>query len=566
MADPLKLHDEKKAELADLYKRMDDDQDLITKVDYVMKDKAGKAVDNVISMQGNRPQVFAAYVEAALNKADEKIYVESDDESLDTSVIEDAIRDIFDSVNAKRRRQGLWGIDPVLDQFNCRRGGGGIRVLCQELPGTDGEHYIDIDMSPWDRRYTTVIMGSDGIAQAGLEMTKAKDVIESESWAIEQGFTISGKSAVTVEIWTPKANYIYVDKNLVFEQANIWGFVPVVFQNVPIGSMLSDEDNAVYEGESYLFMIRHLIPEFSRLVSILQTKNFEAVMPPIQVKTDGNLDNDFYVKATAPGAATPVKDLNAIHPIQFEGIKQSALVLLQEINSAIDDGSLSRITLGALPSGGLSAVALLQVEQGQGQVYMPRLGTRGLQKQGAAEMAIAQILALKQSSIELGAKGHKKVYQTAKLQGEYDISFVYTNKNPESDYARLSIGKGYVGVLDELTILSDILKRDDPEGDLAKLKRQQLRQLVPPLQIYDGLVSLSKLYEDGDESVAPEIEIAEQYLNITLDQMKAGQLPQQGQVEQPSGETEIPVIAGGVSSSKKAADLKRTMVEDTGGE
>ena len=566
MADPLQLHKEKKQELSDLHKRMDDDQALVTKVDYVMKDKAGKAVDNVISMQGNRPQVFTAYVEAALNKADEKVYVESDDESLDTSVIEDAVRDIFASANMKRRKQGKWNLEPVLDQYNCRRGGGGIRVMSQIIAGKDGKPYIDVDMSPWDRRYTTIIMGSDGMAQAGLEMIKKKDVIESERWAQKQSYTISGKSATTVEIWTPEANYIYVDDKKVFEQKNPWGFVPVVYQEVPIGSMLGDDDNARYEGESIYFMIRHLIPEFNRLVSILQTKNFEAVKPPIQVKTDKDLDSDFYENATAPGSATEVEDINAIHPIHFEEIKRSALVLLQEINSAIDDGSLSRIMLGELPSGGLSAVALLQVEQGQGQVYMPRLGTRGLQKQGAAEMAIAQILASGQTAIELGVRGHKKSYKVVKLQGEYDIGFVYTNKNPETDYARLSIAKGYIGMLDELTILSDILKRDDPEGDLAKLKRQQLRQIVPPLQIYDGLISLSKLYEDGDESVAPEIAITEQYLNITIDQMKSGQLSQQGQVQEPSRETELPVLAGEKSSAKKASELKLSLPEETEGE
>jgi hypothetical protein len=194
---------------------------------------------------------------------------------------------------------------------------------------------------------------------------------------------------------------------------------------------------------------------------------------------------------------------------------------------------------------------------------MPRLGTRGLLKQQAAEMIIEQIIQLNQSTFELGTRGHKRKFQKRILEGEYEIEYVYTNKNPESDYARLSMGKAYEGVLDELTILDDILKRDDPEGDLAKIRSQRLRQLVPVLQIYDGIDSLAKRYEDGDESAAVEIEIAEKYLGVTIDQLNSGQLPQINGSQPPGGQPELPIIAGERSSSRKAADLAKTPADVT---
>ncbi len=554
MVDYYELQKNKKQEMSTLFKRMTDDNELITNVNYVMKDAQDKAIKNVINVTGNRPMVFASFVEAALNRADEKLYVESDDEKIDTSEIENAIKRIFSQTNSQRRKKGLFSIESYIDQQNCRRGRSIARLITNE--NEDGT--LDIEITPWDTRYVTYEMGTDGLGWGAFEMIKTKEMVESEDWAIEKGFTPSGKLANEVDIWTPEGNLIYVDGQLVNEQPHEFGYTPLCLQIVPIGSMLADEGNIKYEGESIFFLIRHLIPEFNRLVSILQTHNMRSVKSAMQQVLDAGGTPSDYEEVTAMGAVTATNVVGGIHPIHYEDVKQSAILILQQISKEIDDGSLSPIMLGDLP-GPMSAVALVQIEQGQGQVFMPRLGARGLLKQQLAEMAINQILQTGTSSVMLGTKGHKKLFKTSKLEGEYEIVFSYANKSPETDFARLTMAKQYKDVLDEETILTDILKRDDPEGDLNRIRRERLRAISPTLQIYDGLMSLSELYEDGDESIASEIDIVEAELGVNLDSIKAGILPQATQPK--GGETTPPLQAitnQGQTSNQKAADLIRT--------
>jgi len=564
--DYLAAHKKAQRDMSLLYARMRADQALVTNVDYVMRgrkmmDGTQPAIKNVVNMSMNRPQVFASYVEAALRRSDEKVYTVSDDEKIDTDELEDFTRALYETANMRRRDNGLFDIEPVVDQQHCRRGRSALKVLCQMIDGQ-----LVIDMATWDTCYTTIGMGYGGLDWAGYEVIKPKAAIEQEAWARKVEFKLKDKDrAKVLEILTREGNIIYVDDVKVYEQEypKGWDFVPLCYEVVPIGSMMVDEGNILFEGESIFFMIRHLIPEFNRLCSILQTKNMESVLAPMQqvVATPDGEASD-YDEVTAPGANTPVPVANAIHPIHFEDIKRSAILLLNEINSALDAGSLSRIMLGELP-GELSAVALLQIEQGQGQVYMPRLTSRGSLKKRGVELATRQIIAMGESSISLGTKGHQRTFKTASLDGEYDTGFVYSNKSPETDYARLSLGKSYIGILDELTILDEILKRDDPQGDLNRLNRQRLREISPMLRVYDGLMSLAEIYEKGDESVRDEIDIVKAELGVSLNELKAGRLPQGGGIREPGRDGEALQIMGGErSSAKKAADLERSLVSE----
>lgn len=565
MIDPLKLHREKKADDAELYTRMDEDRDLVQNVNYVLKDKNNNDISGVLSMQGNRPQVFKANVEAALNDAEEKINIVSDDEKIDTSYVEDYARALFATANQKRRRQGKVNFEAVIDQFHCMRGSSGLAIICNKGIDSDRGEYLDPEIVPWDRRYSTFVMGSDGLEQAGREIEKTKDEIDAQMASFGVDYTATAKAEV-IEIWRPDIHYFYVGGSKVYEEENPFGFVPVCFQQVPIGSLLQEKDNARYEGESIFWLIRHMIPEFNRLVSILQTKNFEAVKPPLQAKTEMSLQAGDYEKMTSPGAITRVEDLNAIHPIPFPEIKQSVFLLLEQINQAIDDGSLPRAMLGALPPEGMSAVLLIEIEQGRGRVFMPRLGARGLVKQAALEMAIEQTLQLFPSgSFMLGSRGHRRKFDSKKLLGEYDIEYIYTSRDANSDYARLSMGKTYEGILDRLTILKDIIKREDPEGDLARLLRQEMRERIPMLAEIDGLKAMYKLLEDGDESVKLDIDITEAALNISLDELKVGRMPQSITPQKQNVESELPIMGGEKSSNKKAAELQAQPAPEVSG-
>lgn len=561
--DYFEAHEEKKKDLADLNKRRDTDLALVTSYEYEMLDANNEKIKSLIHVTMNRLRVFKTYVLASLDKADEKVVVESDDESVDTAIIENFIRYGFNSANLKLITGGGYKLEPFFDEQACMTGEVAALVLFEMIQAKgETESYLNTDITPWDARYITYEKGAEGLAWGAYEVKMSKGVIESEKWAIKNKFEITGKSAKVLNIWASDRNYVYVDGKLKFEQENPYGFVPICVQKVPIGTMMTGKDSLLYQGESIFFLVRDIIKEYNRCLSVLQSLNLLAVKPPLKQKKKGGGKASKHEDLAGLGTTVVMEPDEDVQRVDFGDAQRSMVFALREINKALDDGTLNRIMLGDIP-GDMSAVALIQVEQGQGQVYMPRLGTRGLLKKQIAQMFIKQTLAMESSQIEVGTPGHKKTFKTKDIEGEYEIQFKYANKSPETDFARLSLARQYKDsdLMPELTILADVMKRDDPEGDLMELHRQRLRRIVPALRIYDGLLSLATIYEKGDETAGPEIDITETFLNVSLDQLESGNIPQ-AEPEPTPGEPIIPAIGGGRSSAQKAADLQRTPGEE----
>ena len=564
MADWLKLFKEVRAEREELNTRRDIDERLVTSFQYVMQDVKFKRVKDIVNVTMNRLKVFKAYVEASLNKADEKVVVESEDEKVDTAEIEDVIRRSYDSANYRLIRRGEWKVEPYFDQQATMRGEAADLVLFQmQLEKKDKPAFLETIINPWDTRFISYEAGEDVLLWGGYETKKKKRVIENESWAKKVNFTLTNSEGKIIDLWTPKEHIIYVDEVKKFDEENPFGYPPICVQKVPIGSMLAGENQLKYQCESIFFLVRDLINEYNRCVSIMQTHNLKAIKPPMKQKKRDSGEASKYEDIAGMGTNTAMYPEEDVSPIDFGDAQRSMIFALQEINKALDDGTLSRITLGDLP-GELSAIALLQIEQGQGQVFMPRLGTRGLLKEQTAKMFISQILLTKETTVDIGTPGHKKTFKVSDLEGEYGIEFRYANKSPETDFARLSLARQYkdADMLDELTILTDIMKRDDPEGDLGKLRRQRLRRVSPTLIIWDGLMSLSEAIEAGDETAKDELFIMEEQLGVSMEELLAGNLPQ------PEKELAVPpqtipqLTEGGRNSSQRAADLKRTLDEE----
>ncbi|KKM21138.1 hypothetical protein LCGC14_1638440 [marine sediment metagenome] len=134
MTDWLKLHEEKKTERNELNARRDVDDRLVTSFKYIMQDVKDTRIKDIVNVTMNRLRVFKAYVEASLNKADEKVVAESDDEKIDTAEIEELIKASFLSANYRLIRRGEWRLEPYFDQQACMRGEAADLVLFQMQP------------------------------------------------------------------------------------------------------------------------------------------------------------------------------------------------------------------------------------------------------------------------------------------------------------------------------------------------------------------------------------------------------------------------------------------------
>lgn len=554
-----KAVDDKKKELTDLHKRMDADADLVNLKAYTLKDVKEHDIPRSISVTLNDAAVFAANVESSLSNAVEQIKVESEDEKIETSEVEDAIRAQRASANYRRMKQGGWSLNPYFDQSNCRRGGSAARELTWV---EDGQLITDI--TPWDRRYLYYAMGVDGLAWAAYEMEKTKDEIESEAWAQEKKFTISGTKANTLDIWTPEHNEIYVAGKKEYEQPHTYGYVPVCVQLVPMGTMLSDKDYAKYEGESIFFLIRDLIPELNRIASLIQSLNQKELDHALQWPSEEGKSAmpPKFADLDTPGTVVPTEKGGGAVPVPYGQLRQQAWLLHQMIETRVQRGSLSNFEYGTFTQP-MSAVALIQVGEGRDQVFLPRLGARGLLNQQLAYMAIDQIIQTGLRSVEIGVRGHKRTFDVAKLEGEYDIEFNYFVKSPTIDMARIEAATAArnSGLYSGYTARRDIAQQEDAEEEERRISSEEIELLVPAIKLRRNIKDLYDLAEKGDEEAALDAELAEEALLNLIGQTGQPTPPRKesGQMLELLGKE---TGAKPEDSAQKASALKRTPVEE----
>ena len=526
----------KKDDLDELHTRMDEDRDLVNLTRYIMRDKDKSIIPNIINITLNDSAVFAANVESQLGAATEQRVVESEDKNLDTAYIEDFTKATFDSANEKRIKAGKFMINPFFDQQLCRRGRGAALCLLQMVDGKP-----DVDITPWDTRYFYYEEGINGLDWGANEGIRSKGRIESEIWAQDNKFVkVTGKSARVLNAWDTEHNEIWIDDKQVFEQEHEFGYTPIVFQIVPLGSMLADEDSLKYQGESIFFLIRDLLPELNRLASIAQTINMDTVMGALQWESEGGsrATPPDYEDVKGKKTITAIdKGTRGAFPVPVQDVLRAFTQLHSIIETRIQRGSLSSIDLGTLGFP-LSAVALVEIGEGRDQVFLPRLGTRGLLNQQLADMIIDQALKIG-GSIELGTKGHKRTFQTSKLQGQFEVVFKYYVKSPQIDAGRVSLAAAYGNLIPETAKRREVLQREDPDGDERQLNWEKAGRLSPAVEMRRIIKDL----KDMDEDVEAALMATE--LNMNVDRLLAGDISQVPKPEKEDEPTQVVSRFGG---------------------
>jgi len=561
-----KLVKEQKNELQELHSRMDTDAGLADLGSYTLQDVNKKNVPRAISVTLNDAKVFAWTVESSLGRASEQVIVETDDKKLDTAYIEDAVKASLAAASDRLTNRGDWPLNPFFDQQTCRRGRAAARCLFRIDKEIDKEGVLIPDIVYWDTRYMYYGMGNDGFAWAAYEMERSKGDIEVDY----PDATVSGKAATVLDIWAPDHNEVYIDDKKIKEEPNPYGYVPVCFQMVPLGSMLADKGAIKYRGESIFFLIRDLLPELNRLVSLIQSLNQKELEHALQWASEGGqtATPPKYADADSPGTVLSVDKGGGLSPVPYGYLRQQAWLLHSMIETRIQRGSLSNFEYGTFTQP-MSAVALITVGEGRDQVFLPRLGTRGLLNQQLAYMLIDQLIKTEQSKIEIGPRGHKRVFDIRKLQGEYSIEFTYFVTSPKIDAARFSMASAARGMIPDKAIRRDILQREDPDEDERLMGWEEAEQLSVLVKMRRRIADLLKIADRGDEDARIDAELMAAEMGVTLEQILSGQMapPQPGQTKrEQAGEGLLPMFdkgggIGGESSSQRAANIKATPQE-----
>ncbi|KKN24861.1 hypothetical protein LCGC14_0890630 [marine sediment metagenome] len=552
-----------------LHARMDADKNLLYLVKYVMMGRDEHSpVPNIRNSTMNDPAVFFANITSNLGSAVEQRVVETDDDKLDTTSIEDFLESAFGAVGLRRAERGEPQINPFFDEQSCIRGRVGARCLFQMIDGV-----LDTDITPWDMRFVTYSPGKKGLDWGANTTWRTKEEIEAEAWVKDSmGLTaaLKGKGEEidieVLDVWDTVHNEIWVNNIKVFEQPHSFGFTPVAIQTVTLGSMLADKDALAHKGESIFFLFRDLVDELNELASIAKTINFRTVEGALQEATEEGRsaspgEDGTYEKVTRPGSITTVDKGGGYANMPIQDVMRAFGQLMGVVESRIQRGSLSSIDLGIMPGQPPSAIALIQISEGRDQVFLPRLGVRGLLNQQLSHMIINQVKQIG-GTVELGARGHKKSFNVSQLEGEYDITFKYFIKDTKVDAARYSVAAAAGNLISEKTKRRDIMQLEDPEGEEQQLRIEEAELLFPVIKQTRVIRALA---ESDDDDQVFEAEMASLSMGISLDRLMAGEAPELPPAPEQRPQPLELGIGGGTTSAQKASDLQRTPVSEEGG-
>ena len=521
--------------MVDLITRMESDADLVNLVAKYKKipDVNGKAIDNSIYITLNDAAMFAWKVETLLNSAIEQVAVTTESKRFDTAYVEDFIKAYFKEVDKLLPLKDLYPLNPFLDQQTCRRGRGAARNLTQIIGGR-----LVPDIMPYDTKYFTYWMDKKGLAGTAYKTTRSADQIESE-YKLKRP---DDKPIEVMDIWLPNSNEVWIGDDLAFTQKNPFGYVPVVFHKVPMGSMLLDTDTLALQGESIFFLFRDLIPELNRFVSIIQSLNLKELDHALQLKiSQASITPDMPVKgadeATAPGATNVVPSEGGYYDMPIGEIRAQAEILHRMIQDRIDRSTQSFIQSALQPR---TATEIIGIAQEKGDVVSPRLATRSLLKQGLAEMAIKQtIQAAKEAKVSTVKLGNRE-FEISKLtqpSDGYEIEFKYYFKDPKMDAARASIGASLRGVIPDKSIRRDTLQREDPEKDERELNWEESARLFPLVKMNRLRRSTGEEADKGEPGAEEELKLITLEMIPAIKQAIAGQMtpeqPEEVKPEQP---------------------------------
>ena len=521
----------------DLFKRMDDDADLVNLVndESYIKSATGHAIPNTVHIVLDDAARFAWRVESVLNSAIEYPVVEASKRGFDTDYVEDFISYFFRQIDEMLPLIDIEALNPFLDQQNVRRGRSAARVTIQYKDGK-----VIPQVVPYDTRYFAYWLRNMSLAGTIYSAERTKSQVLSEY----QEAKVSKDIGVKVEeIWTPEKNEIWIEGSLYRDPKNIYNEVPVVYKIVPQGSMLRDPDNLKYRGESIFFLIRDLLPQLNQLVSIIQSLNLREVDRALQLKLpvemiDPNMEVAGHDEVTAPGTVNPVPQQGGYEYMPVGELRDAARLLHDMIQSRIDASTLNRLQT-LQPK---TATEILQVVQDQTDLIMPRLAARGSLKKSIILMALKQIKNLvKKGQFKLGERD----FDLEKLIGDYTLDYAYYFNDPKTDVARANIGISMRGLRPDYAIRRDIMQLRDPDGEEAQLRWEEAEQLSPLVKMDRTIRGLLKLAEDGQPGAEEEAKLLTLQLLPAIDQAMAGQMtPQPQEIKQMPTNTSVGDLGG----------------------
>ena len=534
-----KLFKDKRDEMKSVFDRMDTDEALYFLKPFKMMHLDGREeMEDVANITLNDALIYVQKAISILGGASMQTIIEGKGLSdTKTTKIEQFLNDILYMADENLRKRRMPELDAFINEQLGVRGRSTARV-CMRLKPEGG---LLADVLPVDSRYYVDDIDDNGIVWAAPWFRQSKARIEREYNKPGDREVRVGKSAEVVDTWTPEMNVVFVDKNIIREQVNPYGYVPFVSVICPSGSSLGTEDAVEHQGESLLWANRDLWDKKNEAVTILRTLNIDSLFRALQYESS-------HGENVPKPKKSPYKQ-KTIHGVEKGGgykfmpiadIQNATRLYYSVLEASLQRGSLSAIDYGTLTFP-LSNIAITQLTGSRNDIFLPRIQAKAQFYQSLDRMIIKQCIDLDQK-LEFGQQGSKNSYTKADLEGDYSIKYTFRSISKEQQMADLQFAVAARGVLPDDYIIREIIKAENPTGLLTQLRAERAERIDKVLFLFNIGKSLLEEKNGQKPSLADQIgaRILRDRIGTILKQRRAmGQLsPIEGQGKEEVGETQ----------------------------
>ena len=534
-----KLFKDKRDEMKSVFDRMDTDEALYFLKPFKMMQLDGRQeMEDVANITLNDALIYVQKAISILGGASMQTIIEGKGLSdTKTTKIEQFLNDILYMADENLRKRRMPELDAFINEQLGVRGRSTARVCVRLKPEGD----LLADVLPVDSRYYVDDIDDNGIVWAAPWFRQSKARIEREYNKPGDREVRVGKSAEVVDTWTPEMNVVFVDKNIIREQVNPYGYVPFVSVICPSGSSLGTEDAVEHQGESLLWANRDLWDKKNEAATILRTLNIDSLFRALQYESS-------HGENVPKPKKSPYKQ-KTIHGVEKGGgykfmpiadIQNATRLYYSVLEASLQRGSLSAIDYGTLMFP-LSNIAITQLTGSRNDIFLPRIQAKAQFYQSLDRMVIKQCIDLDQK-LEFGQQGSKNSYTKADLEGDYSIKYTFRSISKEQQMADLQFAVAARGVLPDDYIIREIIKAENPTGLLTQLRAERAERIDEVLFLFNSGKSLLEEKNGQKPSLADQIgaRILRDRIGTILKQRRAmGQLsPIEGQGKEEVGETQ----------------------------
>ncbi len=543
------LVEAREGEMADLFSRMDEDRELYYLAEYKMLDLEGQEVpkNKVHNITLNDPALFAYRAIAIISSAHQQTVVEGKGMTdAESSYIEEFLDAVLYEIDVRLGNIGIAGLFPYMSEQANVRGRACARFLFRKV----GDILIP-DLATWDTRFVSYRNDINGLVWANLRSHRsAEESLREYPTAKEH---IQGSSATILDFWKSKKNEVWVEDHRLHARGHNYG-MPVIYQIVPAGSMLSDPDAVSHEGESIFALDRKIWPELNKAASVLQTLNMMSFLTPMQYESEAG------ESATLPdkppygvGAVTAVEKGGGFKKMPMEDMRNATRHLLALLEGRAQRGSLPSVDYGNLTFP-LSAVAIARLTESKDLIFVPRLQGLAMFYQRLARMIIRQYLSWGMA-MEFGEEGNRKKFEPEKLKGSYTIKFRYYSQSPEQTIANYAVGQAAFNIgMSKHTIFTDILKLTNPMGEILKRRSEDAEDLDPVLKLHNTVLALIDDEKYIDARILSDTVVGmikQRRLQIESPQQAVTQKPQVKGQKRLEGNQLVPLLTEGGGGTRR---------------